>query len=227
MAVSRKKKIFPVIKYNAPVTLAFCFISVAVLCLTQTVLPGLTRVFFTVSGNTGFSLVNPFDYVRLFTHIFGHADWTHLIGNFSFILLLGPMLEQRYGSSALCIMIAVTAFVTGILNVCFIPSGLLGSSGVAFMMILLSSFANIEKNEIPLTFVLIVILYLGREIVYSFTSNNISEFAHLAGGICGSLFGFFAPDPKFRPKKPPVKRSSSQITEEDATLYDSNRKKID
>jgi hypothetical protein len=47
---------------------------------------------------------------------------------------------------------------------------------------------------VPLTFILILGLYLGREILGSFKSNDISEFAHIVGGFCGSLFGFFRPN---------------------------------
>jgi membrane associated rhomboid family serine protease len=63
------------------------------------------------------------------------------------------------------------------------------------MMILLASFTNFTAGEIPLTFILILILYLGREILNSFASNNISEFAHIVGGFIGSLFGFLRPRP--------------------------------
>jgi membrane associated rhomboid family serine protease len=90
-------------------------------------------------------------------------------------------------------MIAVTALVTGALNALFFPSFLLGASGVVFMMILLASFTNFNKGEIPLTFILVLILYIGREVLNSFRSDNISEFAHIVGGFCGSLFGFFKP----------------------------------
>jgi uncharacterized membrane protein YdcZ (DUF606 family) len=61
------------------------------------------------------------------------------------------------------------------------------------MMILLASFTNFSRGEIPLTFILILVLYLGRELFNSFSNNNISEFAHIVGGFCGSLFGFFRP----------------------------------
>jgi uncharacterized membrane protein YdcZ (DUF606 family) len=61
------------------------------------------------------------------------------------------------------------------------------------MMILLASFTNFNKGEIPLTFILVLILYVGRELINSFKSDNISEFAHIVGGFCGSLFGFFRP----------------------------------
>jgi len=133
------------------------------------------------------------NWIRLFTHVIGHANWNHLISNFSFILLIGPILEETYGSLSLLFMILVTAFVTGILNAFLLPTALLGASGVVFMMILLVSFTNFRQGEIPLTFILILTLYLGREIFNSFTNNNISEFAHIVGGFCGSLFGFFRP----------------------------------
>jgi hypothetical protein len=90
-------------------------------------------------------------------------------------------------------MIVITAMITGILNVLFFRTALMGASGVVFMMILLASFTNFNKGEIPLTFILVLVLYLGRELFNAFSANNISEFAHIAGGFCGSLCGFFRP----------------------------------
>jgi uncharacterized membrane protein YdcZ (DUF606 family) len=90
-------------------------------------------------------------------------------------------------------MIAITAFVTGVLNVLLFRSSLMGASGVVFMMILLASFTNFSHGEIPLTFILVLILYLGGQLFESFRTDNISQFAHIVGGFCGSLFGFFRP----------------------------------
>jgi membrane associated rhomboid family serine protease len=124
----------------------------------------------------------------------GHVSFTHFISNFSFILLLGPILEEKYSSFSLLFMMAITALVTGLLNVLVFPSGLLGASGIVFMMILLASFTNINHGDIPLTFLLVLAIYLFSEIAKSFgDKNGISEFAHIAGGICGSLFGFIKP----------------------------------
>ena len=189
------------IKYNAPTTLTFAFFSTLVLALDHFYLHGLTRTFFTVPNSEAFNLLEPVNYLRLFTHIAGHADWNHLLSNMAYILLLGPMLEETYGSLTMFLMILVTGFVTGVLNACFFPHPLLGASGVVFMMILLASFTNNGKDEIPLTFILIVILYLGREILDAFKGDDISQFAHLAGGFCGSLFGFFKPSRISQTKK--------------------------
>ena len=185
------------IRYNAPAVLTFTFISALVLILSQTVLRSLTVQWFAVPGKGNFSTGNFRNWVTLFTHVLGHANWSHLVSNFSFILLIGPILEEIYGSVSLLVMICITALVTGVLNVLFFSSGLLGASGVVFMMILLASFTNFNKGEIPLTFILVVILYLGKELFASFgigengTNANISQFAHIVGGFIGSLFGFF------------------------------------
>jgi membrane associated rhomboid family serine protease len=185
------------IKYNAPTTLTYALVCTLIVTLDQFVLHGLTRAFFTVPGAESFNLLKPLNYLRLITHIAGHADWNHLLGNLAYLLLLGPLLEENYGSFNIFLMIIVTGFVTGVLNACFFPHPLLGASGVVFMMILLASFTNHGKNDVPLTFILIVMLYLGREIINAFQGDDISQFAHLAGGLCGSLFGFFRP-PKSR-----------------------------
>ncbi|MDR1430132.1 MAG: rhomboid family intramembrane serine protease [Spirochaetaceae bacterium] len=182
------------VKYNAPVVLSYAFLSVLVLLLSQTLLPFLTREWFVSPGRGNFFLTDIRSWAGLITHVVGHAGWNHLISNFSIILLIGPILEETYGSLSLVVMILITALVTGIINALVFPAALLGASGVVFMMILLVSFTNFNRGEIPLTFILVLLLYLGREFLNSFSSNNISEFAHIAGGFCGSLFGFFRPE---------------------------------
>ncbi|MCI4671569.1 MAG: rhomboid family intramembrane serine protease [Bacteroidia bacterium] len=182
------------IRYNAPTTLNFTFICVVILGIQSIFFPfdadGTKGVmqYFTVPPYADFT--NPIWYFQLFSHVMGHANWNHLYGNFGVILLIGPILEEKYGSRNLAIMILITALVTGILNVVFFSTGLLGASGVLFMMIVLASFTQ-SKGGIPLTFILVVLLYLGREIYNIFQDDQVSQFAHLVGGILGGLFGFF------------------------------------
>lgn len=177
------------IHYNAPVTLTFTIICVGVLAsdslLFEQVMP-----YFTVYPTM--SVTNPVDYFRLFSHVMGHGGWEHLVGNFTFILLLGPILEEKYGSQNLLFMMFITAIITGILNIVFFPSGLLGASGIVFMFILLSSVVNAQRGKIPLTFILVALLFLGKEVLQILENDNVSQFAHIVGGICGSVFGFMA-----------------------------------
>jgi membrane associated rhomboid family serine protease len=164
------------------------FSATLIMALNQTVAPGITFRLFTLLP--GMSFADPLSYFRLVFHVLGHSGWDHLIGNLTFMLLIGPILEEKYGSKRLLIMIFITALSTGILNLIFFNTGLLGASGVVFMLILLGSFVNLSSGKIPLTFVLVVILFLGKEIVDSLRNDNISQFAHIMGGIIGTVFGF-------------------------------------
>ncbi|MCK5674228.1 MAG: rhomboid family intramembrane serine protease [Spirochaetales bacterium] len=178
------------IRYNAPVVLNFALISVLVLFLNPFLGGNLITAWFVVPGQGYFDTGSVISYVRLISHIAGHVSWEHLLGNFAIILLVGPILEEKYGSFSLLLMIIITALVTGILNSFLFEGALLGASGVAFMMILLAPFTNTRPGEIPLTFILIIALYIVKEVFQSFQSNDIAEFAHIAGGFCGSIFGF-------------------------------------
>lgn len=177
------------IQYNSPVVLTFAFISFAVLLMGHFTADYTTELFFSVYQS---SLLNPLTYVRLFGHVLGHADLAHLTGNMTLFLLLGPILEEKYGSTALIEMFAIVAVVTGVVNMLFFPgTALLGSSGIVFMMIVLSSVTSVGKGKIPMTLIVVAILYLGQEIIDGlFTTDNISHLSHILGGVCGCAFGF-------------------------------------
>jgi membrane associated rhomboid family serine protease len=176
------------LQYNSPVILTFTLISMSVLILDQLTGQSVGPAFFTTPPFFRWS--SPLDYFRLFSHIFGHANWAHLINNFAFILLIGPILEEKYGSLTLFEMILTTAVATGLIQTIFFDSLLMGASGIVFMLIILGSLTNIKEGEIPITFVLIVLLYLTREFIHIFQKDSVSQLAHILGGICGSVFGF-------------------------------------
>jgi len=176
--------------FNAPVTLSFVFISLVVYIIAS-LTDGISNIlFFSIYQSTW---DDPFAYIRIFTHVLGHAGIDHYFGNMMMILLLGPIVEARYGSRQLLLFIVITALVTGLTIILFFPyTALLGASGIVFMLIILSSLVNIDKGRIPITFILVVVLYLGREIFYSFTiDDNISRLTHVIGGICGGAMGFY------------------------------------
>ena len=179
------------VRYNAPVVLSFTLISAVVLLINQYVMRGLIPAWFSLDA--GFNPQSYRNWVTLVTHVIGNAGWHQLLANFAFILLLGPVLEESYSSASLVVMIILTALVTAVLNILVFKTGMMGASGIVFMMILLASFTNFKRGEIPLTFVLVLVIYLGREIMNSLETGVISEFAHIVGGFCGSLFGFFRP----------------------------------
>ena len=190
------------ITYNAPVVLTFCIIATVIFFLGKYCFEGLIEAFFVVRGKgssqipDAFSFTNPLDYFRLLFHVFGHTDFIHLSGNLCFLLLLGPVLEQKYGSVKILLMMIITSLVSVFFNASFLANPISSESDIIFMMILLVSYTSINKTEIPLSFILIFILYVGKEF-YAEDGTNIATVAHIAGGICGSLFAFiFSPDKK-------------------------------
>ena len=46
--------------------------------------------------NGDFQESSPVWYISTLTYIFGHADFEHVIGNLSIILLLGPLVELKF-----------------------------------------------------------------------------------------------------------------------------------
>jgi GlpG protein len=179
------------ISFNSPVILSFTLICLAALLLNTITSGKSNYLLFEVYRS---SLANPLTYVRLFTHVFGHANWSHFINNITLILVVGPLLEEKYGSADLAFVIAVTAFITGLVHFIFFPgSALLGASGVVFALILLSSFSCIKDGALPLTFILVAVLYIGEQVVDGiFVKDNVSNLTHIIGGIVGAFFGYFA-----------------------------------
>lgn len=223
-----KKSIKLRITFNAPVILTFCLLCTLILVADIYIFPKMELIknWFCVPGSSKspvpFNFKSGVEYIKLLTHIFGHADWTHLVSNLSFILLLGPLLEERFGSAILTLMIVVTAVVTGVLNACLIPSPLFGASGIAFMLIILASFTTISKNEIPLSFILVFILFLGSEIFLKSSGPDISVLAHVAGGLCGSMFGFLIAPKSARTKKSKPSKTDSPFSEREPQVNDSS-----
>jgi GlpG protein len=114
------------------------------------------------------------------------------MGNMVMILLLGPALEEKYGWKILLTLILATALITGIIhNLLFPGSALLGASGVAFAFVLLTSFTAFREGEIPLTFILVALIYLGQQIWDAVTvQDNVSNLTHIIGGLIGGGAGY-------------------------------------
>lgn len=140
------------------------------------------------------SLLNPFTYLRFITHSLGHRDWEHFSNNYLKILLLGPLIEEKYGSINLIIMLVITSIVIAIVNFIKGKINLCGASGICFMLIVLSSIVNISNNKIPLTFILVIVFYIIDELVnlVKDRKSSISHSSHLIGALCGGVFGYLS-----------------------------------
>lgn len=177
------------ISINSPVVLGFSAICLIALVLSIVTKETTNKLLFMTYHS---SLTNPLTYLRFFTHVFGHSGVEHFMGNITYILLLGPLLEEKYGSKLLIQSIVITAFITGIVNYILFPNiALCGASGVVFTFILLSSFTGFKDREIPLTFILVAAIFLGQQVYEGIMlKDNISNLSHVLGGVVGSVLGY-------------------------------------
>lgn len=177
------------ITFNSPVVLIFVFACFAATLLGVITDGAATQALFMTYHS---SLKNPLTYLRFFTHVLGHSGWTHFMGNTAYLLLLGPMLEEKYTSRTLIEVIVLASLITGLVNyLLFWNVGLCGASGVVFAFIILASFTNFRAGEIPLTFILVTLIYLGEQIFQGlFVADNISNLSHIIGGLVGAVIGY-------------------------------------
>ena len=178
------------VDYNSKVILTYLFICIWELLLNVITRGTTNKLFF---ENYRSSPLNPLTYIRLFTHCIGHKDWEHLVSNFLYILLVGPMIEEKYGSMNLIVMFLITSLVIALFNLIFSNYSVLGASGNVYMLIVLSSFSNISEGKIPLTVILICIFYVIGEVKRSLLEKKSKVYhdGHLIGALCGILFGIF------------------------------------
>lgn len=175
--------------FNSPVVLTFSIICLAALLLDFLTKGWANKTLFSVYRS---SFLNPFTYFRLIGHVFGHADWEHFLGNITLILVVGPLLEEKYGSWNIGVIMFSTALVTGLVHILLFPNTmLLGASGIVFAFILLSSITSIKDGSIPMTFILVAVIYIGEQIFQGlFVKSNISNLTHIVGGVLGASFGY-------------------------------------
>ena len=176
--------------YNSPVIITYLVLSL-IACFLNFISHGKSNKLLFTSYRS--SIFNPLTYIRLFTHSIGHIDLSHLIHNFLFILLIGPMIEEKYGSINLLVMLLITSLVIGLFNTIFSNYSITGASGNVYMLITLSSFSNISEGKIPITLILILIFYILSEFRDRLIEGNKTTYhtGHLLGAVCGIAFGFY------------------------------------
>lgn len=56
---------------------------------------------------------------------------------------------------------------------------------------MLASFADFREGEIPITFILVAAIFIGQQVYEGIAvQNNISNIAHIVGGIVGAIIGY-------------------------------------
>ena len=199
------------VAYDAPVTLTFVIVCAVIFLINLLLVKsgkgeGLQKLLASPTAQGGslpFIVKSPVSYFRLLFYMFGAGDAAAgsasvLFTNLILIMLLGPAMEERYGSVIIGIMIFVSALFSGVLNACFCDASLVGSVPVVSMMIFLNAFMSFSKKKFPLSFAAVMVLFVVLQIFSG--AGAVRIIICIAGGLCGSLFAFLT-SPKMKAEK--------------------------
>ena len=200
-----KKKLKLKFQYDSPVMLTFAFITLIIFVLDTFALKGKLKEVWLVTptaagGQFPFAFSDFRSIIRLFIHVFGYDQSSVLVCNLIFILLLGPQMEDRYGSVIIGIMIFVSALFSGVLNACFCTNAVSGAEPVVFMLILLWTMMQLSRSNISASAIAVIALFITMLVFQKNPNGVVGVVIVAAGGLCGSLFAFLA-SPKARKAK--------------------------
>lgn len=223
------------VRYDSPVTLTVTILTVLLFIIDSALLKGkMSEAVFTSYGtlsDKAFASSNALSYIRILLHVFGTTSWSALLINSAFFLLIGTVLEDRYGSVIFALMIFISALVSGVIGI-FSPLDMCGATPVIFMMIFLSAVTMISKRNLQISWVLIMVLYTAYSMATAFEKNgaliegngfirffqsNISTFICMAAGVASSLFGFLS-SPKKRKASTKKSDDKSSINEDEEII---------
>ena len=163
-----KKKI---VSFDSTLTIGLIFISFVVTLIQEIFIPNFAAIFATH---------NKWDW-GIVLHIFGHSSWQHFLSNTVYIAMLGPSIENKFGTIPLAIMTLLCAAIVGAVSV-ITKSPCYGLSTIAFMWVILNTFQS-EDSEGLVIFVL-------PEVLAIFTKNDqIAHQNHVLGALIGLAFG--------------------------------------
>ncbi|MDD7416751.1 MAG: rhomboid family intramembrane serine protease [Treponemataceae bacterium] len=194
MATSKKNKAGFSVSFDSPVGLVLVILLV-VMAIIERLVPSIDWLFVCPckAGNSAaFDYRNVADYFRILLYPFGFSSWNQLTANLVFILLLFPKIESVFGKLFSSMLVLITVAFAGVICVCFSNSVIYGTSGIVCMLLILAIFISADKRQIPLSYILLAVIYFAREIVSIIDTNTIEVFCHFAGSLAGSLVGILS-----------------------------------
>jgi membrane associated rhomboid family serine protease len=162
--------------------------------IVQSLLPGLNIAEHLALYNVHSPYYKPY---QLFTYMFVHAGFFHILMNMLGLVFLGPILETYWGQNKFVLFYIITGIGAGVFNILidhFFGIGtfgsMVGASG-AIYGILTAFGVQFPNMEVRLLFPPItikakyIVMILGSLAIYSgFTNSpgdNTANFAHLGG----------------------------------------------
>ena len=132
---------------------------------------------------------------QLLSYMFLHSSITHIIFNMIGLLVFGPNIENKFGTSKFIKIYLIMGLISGLASIIFINSPVVGASGAIWGIMML--FALFNPNEllyiyfiIPVRAKFIIGAFFTIELCLSImgSSDGVAHTAHVAGALTGALF---------------------------------------
>ena len=159
------------------------------------------------------SYINP--YLTIFTSMFMHGSWMHLIGNMVFLWIFGDNIEDSMGHKKFIVFYVISGICAALLQAIIDPNSeipMIGASGaiagVLGAYLVLHPKANV--NVLFWLFIFITVIKVPAFIVLSIwiisqffsasvgSEGGVAYFAHIGGFIAGGLLISFFKDSHVR-----------------------------
>lgn len=140
-------------------------------------------------------------YWQIFSYMFMHGSWTHLLGNMFFLLFLGTACEKQIGSNEFLLFYILCGILCGAISLgIYVLTGtlgvvLVGASGAVYSVLLLMSviFPNFRVfiyGIIPVNLPILVLIYAGLSIYNEIFRQNqgVAHLTHLSGFVIAWIY---------------------------------------
>lgn len=128
------------------------------------------------------------EWYRLLSHMFLHADFTHLLMNMFTLIIFGKLIEGALGSLKMGMIYFISGLFAGLLSLSIDTVSIsIGASGGIFgligaFIVYLFTKKSVNNQFVVQTLIGIVILSLLTLFI-----NNVNHFAHLGGFLGGAM----------------------------------------
>jgi rhomboid protease GluP len=161
---------------------------------------GNDNEYFFLFAQVNSSIINDYEYWRLFSSMFLHSDLLHLFMNMFALLLYGSLVERFFKKHEYLIIYFLSGFLGNLFTLLLYPPNSLsvGASGAIFGLLGAAIILVARSNE--RTVLVLAIIYLVYFLMASF-QPGINAWAHLFGLMGGLLFGYLFNQTRFRGPK--------------------------
>ena len=140
----------------------------------------------------------------IFTLIFIHSGWSHLLNNVLSFLILGSFLYYFYRQIATKVLVISYIFSGLLLWIIGRDSWHIGASGLIYSLAFFLFFSGLFRKFVPLIAISLIVAFIyGSMIWHVFPwqiHDPVSWEGHLAGGITGTILSFWLKNKE--PQKP-------------------------